>query len=69
MERVLPDEYLALIDNALGEHEADTLELAVEIAELPDLVRGYEQIKLAGVERFRARAADLRVRLAHAPSE
>jgi indolepyruvate ferredoxin oxidoreductase len=69
IERVLPDEYLALVDIALGELEADTLELAVEIAELPELVRGYEQIKLAGVERFRAGAEDLRARLAHAPSE
>ena len=28
------------------------------IAELPDLVRGYEDIKLAGVAAFRAKAAE-----------
>ncbi len=31
----------------------------LSVAELPELVRGYEHIKLAGVERFRARAAAL----------
>jgi indolepyruvate ferredoxin oxidoreductase len=34
------------------------------VAELPELVRGYEEIKLAGVERFRARAAQLSAQLA-----
>jgi indolepyruvate ferredoxin oxidoreductase len=36
---------------------------AIEIAELPELVRGYEAIKLAGVERFRARANELLAQL------
>lgn len=36
---------------------------AVEIASLADSVRGYEEIKLAGVERFRARGAQLRAEL------
>ena len=31
----------------------------VELCETPDLVRGYEEIKLRGVKRFRARAAEL----------
>jgi indolepyruvate ferredoxin oxidoreductase len=35
-----------------------------EIAELPDVVRGYEDIKLANVEAFRARAQELEQRLA-----
>jgi indolepyruvate ferredoxin oxidoreductase len=69
IERELPDEYLALIDLALHELHSDTLEHAIEIAELPQLIRGYEQIKLAGVERFRARAEQLRAGLAHSPSE
>jgi indolepyruvate ferredoxin oxidoreductase len=34
-------------------------ETALAVAELPDMVRGYEDIKLANVERFRARAAEL----------
>jgi len=32
---------------------------AVAIAELPDLVRGYEAIKLRNVQRFHERAAAL----------
>jgi len=32
---------------------------AVVIAELPDLVRGYEAIKLRNVQRFHERAAAL----------
>ena len=38
----------------------------LEVARLPELVRGYEHIKLAGVERFRARAAELATALARA---
>jgi hypothetical protein len=30
----------------------------LEIASLPELVRGYEDIKLTNVERFRARATE-----------
>ena len=59
VERALPGEYLALIDRALARLDAATLPLALELAALPELVRGYEQIKLAGVERLRARAAEL----------
>ena len=63
VERALPGEYLALVERALARCSPATLELALEIAELPELVRGYEQIKLAGVERFRARGAELSARL------
>jgi indolepyruvate ferredoxin oxidoreductase len=63
VERALPGEYLTLVDLALERLTPATLPLAVEVAQLPKLVRGYEQIKLAGVERFRARGAELRARL------
>jgi indolepyruvate ferredoxin oxidoreductase len=63
VERALPGEYLALLELALERLGPATLPLALEIAELPELVRGYEQIKLAGVERFRARGAELRDQL------
>ncbi|HLW94718.1 MAG TPA: DUF6537 domain-containing protein, partial [Solirubrobacteraceae bacterium] len=59
VERALPGEYSALVDAALVRLTADTLATAVEVAELPELVRGYEEIKLAGVERFRTRGAEL----------
>jgi indolepyruvate ferredoxin oxidoreductase len=59
VERQLPGEYLELVTLAGERLSPDTIELAVEAASLPELVRGYEQIKLDGVERFRARAAEL----------
>jgi indolepyruvate ferredoxin oxidoreductase len=31
----------------------------VHLAQLPDVVRGYEHIKMANVERFRSEAAQL----------
>ncbi len=59
VERALPGEYLALVEGALAELSPATLPRALEIAALSDLVRGYEDIKLAGVQRFRDRAAEL----------
>jgi indolepyruvate ferredoxin oxidoreductase len=63
VERALPAEYLALLDHALQTLSPETLAVALEIAQLPELVRGYERIKLAGVERFRARANELQQQL------
>jgi len=63
VERALPDEYMALVELGLERLTPRTLPLALEIAALPELVRGYEQVKLAGVERFRARGAELREQL------
>jgi indolepyruvate ferredoxin oxidoreductase len=60
VERALPGEYLAQVEHALARLTPATLPTALAVAELPDLVRGYEQIKLAGVARMRARAAELR---------
>ncbi|MBB4665121.1 indolepyruvate ferredoxin oxidoreductase family protein [Conexibacter arvalis] len=59
VERQLPEEYLGHVDAALARLTPATRATAVEIARLPELVRGYEEIKLAGVERFRARAREL----------
>ena len=59
VERELIVEYQALIRNLLKELTTENLHLAVEIAELPDMVRGYESIKLAAVERYRSRIDDL----------
>ena len=59
-ERALPSEYLAAIHAALGTAPTpDALGRALAIAEAADLVRGYEGIKLANVERFRATVAQL----------
>ncbi|MBI2206190.1 MAG: indolepyruvate ferredoxin oxidoreductase family protein [Candidatus Rokubacteria bacterium] len=53
VERALPGEYRALIDKALVDLSPDTYERAVRLANLPDLIRGYEDIKLRNIDRFR----------------
>jgi len=53
VERALPGEYRALVDSALQRLSRETYERAVNLARLPDLVRGYEDIKLHNVARFR----------------
>jgi indolepyruvate ferredoxin oxidoreductase len=64
VERALPDEYRALVSRSLDRLTPATHGVVAEIAELPDMVRGYEEIKLANVERFRAAADELEERLA-----
>ncbi len=53
LERALPGEYRALIERALGGLSRDTYERAVKAARLPDTIRGYEDIKLRNVEKYR----------------
>ena len=52
-------EYRALVDDAITDLDGEGYERAIRIAELPDIVRGYEEIKLRNVARFRERAAAL----------
>jgi indolepyruvate ferredoxin oxidoreductase len=61
VERALPGEYRALINRALGDPSAAGYERAVSLARLPDMVRGYEDIKLRNVARFREEARKLGV--------
>ena len=53
-ERALIAEYRALVARALEHLDAGRVDLFVDVAELTDLVRGYEQIQLDGLERMRA---------------
>ena len=55
-ERALISEYRGLVMDALS--DADP-ELARGLAELADVVRGYEDIKLRSIDRFRAEAERL----------
>jgi indolepyruvate ferredoxin oxidoreductase len=57
-ERALPGEYRDAVAAALPRLSAGTLPALVALAELPDLVRGYEHVKLANVARFRTALAD-----------
>ncbi|MEM9564706.1 MAG: DUF6537 domain-containing protein, partial [Actinomycetota bacterium] len=63
VERQLVDEYERLVTDLVRVTSADNLATAVELAELPDLVRGYEDIKLANVERYHGEMARLRAEL------
>ena len=60
VERELIVEYLAVLDEIIHGLTADNHALAVEIAALPDMVRGYESVKLRNVEAYRARMHELR---------
>ena len=66
LERELIAEYRSLVEAGLERLRPDTADLVVAIAALPDLIRGYEEIKAASVERYRAEAEALSGRLAAA---
>ncbi|WP_329378614.1 indolepyruvate ferredoxin oxidoreductase family protein [Streptomyces sp. NBC_01716] len=54
VERALLTEYEALVLKLVGGLRNENVELAAEVAALPDLVRGYEEVKLTNVESYRA---------------
>jgi indolepyruvate ferredoxin oxidoreductase len=60
VERELVNEYRQAIDEQLARLTEGTLDRAVEIAGLPDRIRGYEQVKLDSVGTFRQRLTELR---------
>jgi indolepyruvate ferredoxin oxidoreductase len=64
VERKLIGEYEAMVDDALAVLAPDNGEQVLELLELPDLIRGYEEIKLRNVALFRKRADVLRRQLA-----
>jgi indolepyruvate ferredoxin oxidoreductase len=59
VERALVGEYQQAVRTAVAHLRPDTLDVVVEVAELAGEVRGYEDVKLRAVERFRARTAEL----------
>jgi indolepyruvate ferredoxin oxidoreductase len=61
-ERSLVGEYRAVIGQLLSGLTPANHSLAVEIAGLPDLVRGYEEVKLGNVAAYRDRSAELLAR-------
>ncbi|HEX3831738.1 MAG TPA: indolepyruvate ferredoxin oxidoreductase family protein [Solirubrobacteraceae bacterium] len=69
LERDLIDEHRTLVRSALRWLTPGTQEDVAALAALPDLIRGYEQIKLANVERYRTAAAESMAALAASPAE
>jgi indolepyruvate ferredoxin oxidoreductase len=68
VERELIEEYLGLVDHLIGRLSPATAALAVQLAELPDGVRGYEDVKLRNVESYRQSLAELRAQLDEIPA-
>ncbi len=63
-ERALITEYREVIDQLLAGLTEGNHASAVEIAALPDMIRGYEHIKLATVHAYHERLAELRAEFA-----
>jgi len=63
VERQLVEEYEALVSELVDRVDAGNLSTVVEMASLPDVVRGYEDIKLGNVERYHSELARLRSEL------
>jgi indolepyruvate ferredoxin oxidoreductase len=59
MERALIDEYFATVDELLGKLDHDNHALAVEIATIPEHIRGYGHIKDAHLAKARTRWDEL----------
>ena len=67
-ERALITQYREVIESLLAGLTHDKHALATEIAALPDMIRGYEHIKLASVRAYRERLAELRAEYAASAS-
>ncbi|AQT79368.1 2-oxoacid ferredoxin oxidoreductase [Mycolicibacterium litorale] len=67
-ERQLIEDYTEAMSTAMTALSPETFEAVRELASLPDLVRGYESIKLASLEKYRSRRAEIVHQLAHPPS-
>ena len=65
LERALRDDYRAMVLRLARELTADTHATAVAAAQAADLVRGYEDVKLAGVARYHDRLAELGIPAHH----
>jgi indolepyruvate ferredoxin oxidoreductase len=61
VERQLIADYQRLIQQELDGLSPASYERAVQLAKLPDMIRGYEEIKLANVEAFWDAVKGLRV--------
>lgn len=59
LERELIGEYTAILQRLAAELTTHNHSTAVAIAALPDVIRGYEQIKLDNVDRYRTQVATL----------
>ena len=58
-ERNLIVQYRSLVEHACDKLDETNYESVLALAKLPDVVRGYEDVKLGNIELFREQAAEL----------
>ena len=59
LERALWVEYAETVDTLVGQLDAASLDLACQIASVPDRIRGFGPVKMRNAELARARLAEL----------
>jgi indolepyruvate ferredoxin oxidoreductase len=69
VERALIKEYENTLMRALGRLSAETYETVLELSELPQLIRGYEEVKMANVLKYHAELSRLTGRLSESTLE
>ncbi|MBY8840647.1 indolepyruvate ferredoxin oxidoreductase family protein [Streptomyces sp. SP2-10] len=69
VERALLEEYAERVTHLLDGLTPANHAVAVQIASLPDMVRGFEEVKLRNVEAYRARLRELTERFDRDPGE
>jgi indolepyruvate ferredoxin oxidoreductase len=67
IERALPADYAATIEAMLPRLDADRLELAAQLADIPASIRGFGHVKLRNLREAKRREAALAERLAVVP--
>ncbi|WP_427892811.1 indolepyruvate ferredoxin oxidoreductase family protein [Kribbella sp. GL6] len=63
LERALRDHYRGLVVDLAATLDPESYDRSVQLAELPDLIRGYESVKLRNIDRYTAALEDLGVRM------
>ncbi len=69
MERKLIEDYRSTVEQIMGELNSDNHHLVVEIASVPEQMKGFGHVKLRNVAAAKKREADLLARLRQAAGE
>ena len=69
MERQLIADYFATVDTLLAKLDAGNVDLATEIASIPEHIRGFGHVKEAHLHKAQARQAELMAKWDAAPAQ